>query len=79
MVYSAVDPKYFDEQKALLLSNIGEIGSGAARYSAAMYFYNQGSISPALLEIYRRCCKFDFEDPIKLAKHEGIEVFTEQN
>jgi len=37
-----------------------------------MYFYKEGLLSLEMLEIYRRCCKFDNEDPIALARHEGI-------
>jgi hypothetical protein len=37
-----------------------------------MYFYNQGILSEAMLEIYRRCCKFDNEDPIDLAEFEKV-------
>jgi hypothetical protein len=62
----------FDWQKALLFSEVGAPGSGAARYAAAMYFYNQARMSAEMLEIYRRCCKFDFEDPIDVAKYEGV-------
>ena len=55
-------------QQELLNSKLGISGSGYARYGAAMYFYNQGILSEAMLEIYRRCCKFDNEDPIDLAE-----------
>lgn len=60
------------DQKSLLDTPIGVSGSGKTRYAAAMYFYKQGEISSELLEIYRRCCKWDNEDPRKLAEHEGI-------
>ena len=59
-------------QQELLDSKLGASGSGYARYGAAMYFYNQGILSEAMLEIYRRCCKFDNEDPIDLAEFEKI-------
>ena len=59
-------------QQELLNSKLGISGSGYARYGAAMYFYNQGILSEAMLEIYRRCCKFDNEDPIDLADFEKI-------
>lgn len=59
-------------QKELLNSKLGVSGSGYARYGAAMYFYNQGQLSEDMLEIYRRCCKFDHEDPIDLASFEKI-------
>ena len=62
----------FARQKADLFSHVGEVGSGRARYSAAMYFYNLGIVSSELLEIYRRCCKFDSEDPVILAELEGV-------
>ena len=59
-------------QQELLNSKLGISGSGYARYGAAMYFYNQGILTEAMLEIYRRCCKFDNEDPIDLADFEKI-------
>ena len=59
-------------QQELLNSKLGISGSGYARYGAAMYFYNQGILSEAMLEIYRRCCKFDNEDPIELAEFEKV-------
>jgi len=37
-----------------------------------LYFYNLGILSDEMLEIYRRCCKFDNEDPIDLARFEQI-------
>ncbi len=55
-----------------LFAAIGQPGSGAVRYAAAMHFYNQNRISAEMLEIYRRCCKFDEEDPIDLARFEGL-------
>jgi hypothetical protein len=63
-----------DQQKALLLAEIGAHGSGAVRYAAAMYFYTLGLMPTGMLEIYRRCSKFDHEDPIDLAEFEGIEL-----
>ncbi|MGI9351502.1 MAG: hypothetical protein ACR2O3_08060 [Rhizobiaceae bacterium] len=68
--------KEFKQQKTLLFSPVGTPRSGYARYSAAMYFYNLGLLPLELLEIYRRCCKFDFEDPMLLAVHEGIDTIT---
>ncbi|MDA7759652.1 hypothetical protein N8338_01655 [Amylibacter sp.] len=59
-------------QQELLNSKLGISGSGYARYGAAMYFYNQGILTEAMLEIYRRCCKFDNEDPIDLAEFEKV-------
>ena len=59
-------------QQELLNSKLGISGSGYARYGAAMYFYNQGILSEAMLEIYRTCCKFDNEDPIDLAEFEKV-------
>ena len=38
---------------ACLHSPIGAPGSGAGRYAAAMYFYQQGVMSAELLEIFR--------------------------
>ena len=59
-------------QKTLLNYKVGVSGSGYIRYGAAMYFYNLGILSDEMLEIYRRCCKFDNEDPIDLARFEQI-------
>ena len=59
-------------QKTLLNYKVGISGSGYIRYGAAMYFYNLGILSDEILEIYRRCCKFDNEDPIDLARFEQI-------
>ena len=59
-------------QQELLNRKLGISGSGYARYGAAMYFYNQGILTEAMLEIYRRCCKFDNEDPIDLAEFEKV-------
>lgn len=59
-------------QKTLLNYKLGVSGSGYIRYGAAMYFYNLGILSDEMLEIYRRCCKFDKEDPIDLARFEQI-------
>ncbi len=62
------------ENQNLLFSKIGEKGSGYGRYGAAMYFYKAGELPYPLLEIYRRCCKFDREDPIALAKFESLDT-----
>mgnify|MGYP006000012131 CR=1 FL=1 len=59
-------------QKSLLSMDIGLPGSGAVRYGAAMYFYQRGDITAELLEIYRCCCKLDNEDPLDLARFEGV-------
>jgi hypothetical protein len=63
-----------EHQRKLLLAKVGEPGSGSTRYAAAMFFYQANMISAELLEIYRRCSKFDAEDPIDVAKYEGIDV-----
>lgn len=62
------------EQRSLLFCAVGVKGSGAKRYGAAMFFYNVGLIGSDLLEIYRRCSKFDHEDPVDLARFEGVTV-----
>ena len=59
-------------QKRQLATPVGLPGSGARRYAAAMYFCMQGQLSPEVLEIYRRCCKDDAEDPRDLARFEGL-------
>ncbi|MEM9330404.1 MAG: hypothetical protein AAGA53_03695 [Pseudomonadota bacterium] len=68
--------KFFDieTQRAMLALKIGIPGSGYDRYAAAMFLYACGELSHEMLEIYRRCCKFDFEDPHALARHEGLLV-----
>ena len=66
------DQDELNKQKKMLNLALGIPGSGAARYSAAMYFYKQGELSLDMLEIYRRCSKFDHDDPIRLARQEGI-------
>ena len=58
-------------QRSLLRTAPGREGSGRIRYAAAMYFYQQGQLTAELLEIYRRCCKDDHEDPVSLAEFEG--------
>lgn len=72
MTKADIELREVAHQKALLTVPVGQTGSGAARYGAAMYFYQRKAMSAELLEIYRRCCKFDHEDPIDLAAFEGI-------
>jgi len=55
-------------QYNLLFEPIGKLKSGYTRYGAAMYFYEKGYLSDQILEIYRICCKFDNQDPRKVAK-----------
>ncbi len=62
------------DQWKLLHTAVGEPGSGYIRYAAAMYFYKLGRLSGDLLEVYRICSKFDFDDPVERAKQEGIAV-----
>ena len=62
-----MDAKEFELQRKQLHTPVGEAGSGYMRYSAAMYFHKAGKLSLELLEIYRRCCKFDNEDPREVA------------
>ena len=59
-------------QKELLHTQIGRPGSGGKRYAAAMYFYAEGLLPAETLEIYRRCCNIDDEDPVDLARFEGV-------
>ena len=63
-----------DNQLASLMSPLGEHGSGRVRYAAAMYFFAQGAMPPAVLEIYRRCINLDSEDPVDLARFEGLSI-----
>ena len=62
------------EQVALLQTKVGEPGSGAVRYAAAMYLYGQDQMPVQMLEVYRACSKFDREDPIFVATFEGVEI-----
>ena len=55
-------------QIKLLKKPVGMKNSGYIRYAAAMYFFNKGLITEETLEVYRICCKFDNEDPIKQLK-----------
>ena len=66
-----------EQHKQLLAWPVGVAGSGAVRYAAAMALYQAGLMSLELLEIYRRCCKFDSEDPIALARHEQVSPILE--
>ena len=59
-------------QQKMLCAPVGASGSGAARYAAAMYFFTLGEMPVEMLEIYRRCSKFDHEDPLDMAQFEGI-------
>lgn len=63
-----------EAQTQFLVTAIGKPGSGATRYAAAMYFFKNGELSAEMLEIYRRCSKFDTEDPLDLARYEGVSV-----
>ena len=59
-------------QFALLTTPVGVSGSGMVRYGAAMFFFLRDELSAETLEIYRRCCNLDDEDPVDLARFEGI-------
>ncbi|MGR3615094.1 MAG: hypothetical protein ACU0BB_03530 [Paracoccaceae bacterium] len=63
-----------EHQKRLLAMQVGLPGSGAARYGAAMYFFQIDMMTTEMLEIYRCCSKFDREDPIDLAHYKGVPV-----
>ena len=71
-------PAYFLKEQAyqleLLLSDTGSGVDGTARYAAAMYFYNLDMLPADILEIYRRCSRLDNEDPIEVAKYEGLRL-----
>ena len=60
------------EQLRLLATPVGLPRSGYTRYGAAMYFYQRGNLSKEVLEMYRRCCKLDNEDPLAVAAHDGV-------
>ncbi len=38
-----------------------------------MFLFHEGRLTADVLEIYRRCCKFDDEDPVDLARFEGLD------
>jgi len=76
-IHPDMSSQEFSQQHALLYCEIGKPGSGYTRYSAAMYFYMKGLVSAELLEIYRRCCKFDHENPLELARHEDIDTLLD--
>lgn len=61
-----------EAQQRLLNIPPGPARSGVERYSSAMHFYQNGKLSAELLEIYRICCKLDHEDPIRVARLEGV-------
>ncbi|WP_170329869.1 hypothetical protein [Ruegeria arenilitoris] len=63
-----------ETQRQFLTTTIGTPDSGATRYAAAMYFFKNGKLSAEMLEIYRRCSKFDTEDPLDLARYEGVSI-----
>jgi len=73
-IHTDMNAQELSQQQDQLYCEIGKPGSGYTRYSAAMYFYMKGYVSAELLEIYRRCCKFDHENPLELATHEGIDT-----
>lgn len=62
------------KQLDLLHAPIGEKNSGRVRYAAAMYFFQQKSLSDETLEIYRVCSKLDNEDP-----RERLSILDRQN
>ena len=72
MMTLQVDQSEIEFQRGFLCTNVDGAGSGAVRYAAAMYFYNLDVMPAPMLEIYRMCSKFDYEDPIDLAKFESI-------
>lgn len=74
MTSEAADVGHSAIPLAHLRAPVGQPGSGAARYGAAMFFYQRGEMSAEALEVYRRCCKLDDEDPVDLMRFEGIEV-----
>ena len=74
MSSTTADRDEYAVQNALLTARIGQAGSGAMRYGAAMYFYTQNLMPAEMLEIYRRCSVLDHEDPIDVARYEGVTV-----
>lgn len=42
----------------------GTAGGGMVRYAAAMYFFQNGLLSSAALEVYRALAKDDAADPL---------------
>lgn len=67
------EPDEVSRQIDLLATPVGQPRSGATRYAAAMFLFHEGRLTADVLEIYRRCCKFDDEDPVDLARFEGLD------
>lgn len=63
-------PNEADESQcwALIRTPLGAEWSGRARYGAAMYFYQCGTMDAETLEIYRICSRLDDEDPLSVMR-----------
>lgn len=58
--------------RALLVTPLGQPGSGRVRYGAAMALHCAGEISDAALEVYRVCSARDLQDPTVVLQDEGL-------
>jgi hypothetical protein len=63
-----------DLHRALLVTPLGQPGSGRVRYGAAMALHAAGEISDAALEVYRVCAARDGQDPKALLREDGLAV-----
>jgi hypothetical protein len=59
-------------QLEFLSSPVGEPGSGAVRYAAAMHLYQNDLMSDAALEVFRICAPDDTLDPTEELRRLGI-------
>lgn len=59
-------------ETALLLTALGEPGSGRVRYGAAMALYRDGALSAEQLEVYRVASAHDRTDPALLLRDNGL-------
>lgn len=66
------DPAEEAENWQLVLSPLGEVWSGRARYAAAMYFYKRGDMNAETLEVYRVSSRLDKQDPLSIIRERGI-------
>lgn len=59
-------------QLEFLLLPVGEEGSGAARYAAAMHLYQKRLLTEEVLEVFRICAPDDKIDPLAQLRRRGI-------
>ncbi len=59
-------------QLEFLLMPVGEPGTGAARYAAAMHLYQKRLLTEDVLEVFRICAPDDKIDPFAQLERRGI-------